>query len=50
MRWVLRSGPNLTLCVLQSLALAHTEIKDDTVYFSEWKEKDFRTGLDPWWH
>ena len=35
--------------MLQSLALAHTEIKEDVVYFSDWKEKDFRTGLDPWW-
>ena len=33
----------------QSLALAHTEVKDDTVFFKDWKEKDFRTGLDPWW-
>ena len=37
-------------CVsLQSLALAHTEVKDDVVFFSPWKEQDFRTGKDPWW-
>lgn len=32
-----------------SLALAHTEVKDDIVFFSPWKEQDFRTGKDPWW-
>lgn len=34
--------------VVQSLALAHTEVKDDIVFFSPWKEQDFRTGKDPW--
>ncbi|KAK9915570.1 hypothetical protein WJX75_000961 [Coccomyxa subellipsoidea] len=32
-----------------SLALAHTEVVDDVVFLTEWKETDFRTGLDPWW-
>jgi len=32
-----------------SLALAHADVKDDTVFFSTWSETDFRTGLDPWW-
>lgn len=32
-----------------SLALAHTEISDDVVFFSPWNETDFRTGLEPWW-
>ncbi|CAL8469950.1 g9492 [Coccomyxa elongata] len=32
-----------------SLALAHTEITDDIVFLTEWKETDFRTGLSPWW-
>lgn len=34
---------------LQSLALAHTDIKDDGVFFSPWKETDFRTNEKPWW-
>lgn len=34
---------------VQSLALAHADVKDDIVFFSPWKEKDFRTGKDPWW-
>ena len=38
-----------SVLMLQSLALAHTEVKDDTVIFSDWKETDFRTGKDPWW-
>jgi cytochrome b6-f complex iron-sulfur subunit len=33
-----------------SLALAHTDIKDDGVFFSPWKETDFRTGEKPWWN
>ncbi|KAK9794315.1 hypothetical protein WJX73_005934 [Symbiochloris irregularis] len=32
-----------------SLALAHADIKDDVVFFSPWKETDFRTGQNPWW-
>lgn len=32
-----------------SLALAHTDIKDDGVFFSPWKETDFRTNEKPWW-
>lgn len=32
-----------------SLALAHININDDLVVFSDWKETDFRTGKDPWW-
>jgi len=35
---------------VQSLALAHTDIKDDGVFFSPWKETDFRTGEKPWWN
>jgi cytochrome b6-f complex iron-sulfur subunit len=33
-----------------SLALAHADVTDDTVFFSTWSEQDFRTGLDPWWN
>ena len=40
--------PSMGGCV-QSLALAHADIKDDVVFFSPWKEQDFRTGKDPWW-
>jgi cytochrome b6-f complex iron-sulfur subunit len=33
-----------------SLALAHVEKGEgDKVTLSPWTEKDFRTGLDPWW-
>merc|ERR1719386_26344 len=32
-----------------SLALAHAENVDGKVTLSPWTEKDFRTGLDPWW-
>jgi cytochrome b6-f complex iron-sulfur subunit len=32
-----------------SLALAHCDVKEDMVVFTPWTEKDFRTGLDPWW-
>jgi len=32
-----------------SLALAHTMIQDGNVAVAPWTEKDFRTGLDPWW-
>ena len=32
-----------------SLALAHTDINEDVVFFSPWTETDFRTGLEPWW-
>merc|ERR1712187_259741 len=32
-----------------SLALAHADDVDGKVSLSPWKEKDFRTGLDPWW-
>ena len=35
--------------MLQSLALAHTDIKDDGVFFTPWTETDFRTGEKPWW-
>lgn len=34
---------------LQSLALAHADVKDDVVFFSPWKETDFRTNSKPWW-
>lgn len=29
---------------MQSLALAHMDVADDTVSLSEWTETDFRTG------
>jgi len=32
-----------------SLALAHADNVDGKVSLSPWTEKDFRTGLDPWW-
>jgi cytochrome b6-f complex iron-sulfur subunit len=32
-----------------SLALAHVENDDGKIVFETWTEKDFRTGLDPWW-
>lgn len=32
-----------------SLALAHVNVKDDTVTFDPWTETDFRTDLEPWW-
>jgi cytochrome b6-f complex iron-sulfur subunit len=33
-----------------SLALAHVvDTGDDKVTLTQWTEKDFRTGLDPWW-
>jgi cytochrome b6-f complex iron-sulfur subunit len=33
-----------------SLALAHVvDTGDDKVTLTSWTEKDFRTGLDPWW-
>jgi cytochrome b6-f complex iron-sulfur subunit len=32
-----------------SLALAHAENVDGKVTLTPWTEKDFRTGLDPWW-
>lgn len=32
-----------------SLALAHTNVEDDTVTFTPWTETDFRTGEEPWW-
>jgi cytochrome b6-f complex iron-sulfur subunit len=32
-----------------SLALAHVDVTDDKVVFSQWAETDFRTGEDPWW-
>lgn len=33
-----------------SLALAHVQIDEaGDVALSTWTEKDFRTGLDPWW-
>jgi len=32
-----------------SLALAHADIVEGTVFFSTWSETDFRTGLNPWW-
>jgi cytochrome b6-f complex iron-sulfur subunit len=33
-----------------SLALAHADDVDGKVSLSPWKEKDFRTDLDPWWN
>lgn len=33
-----------------SLALAHTEVKDDGVFFTPWTETDFRTNEKPWWN
>jgi len=32
-----------------SLAIAHVEVDEGKVVFEPWTEKDFRTGLDPWW-
>lgn len=32
-----------------SLALAHATVQDNKVSFTQWTEKDFRTGEDPWW-
>jgi cytochrome b6-f complex iron-sulfur subunit len=32
-----------------SLAISHVAEVDGDVRFFEWKEQDFRTGLDPWW-
>lgn len=32
-----------------SLALAHANVTDDKLVFSEWTETDFRTGEKPWW-
>ena len=32
-----------------SLALVHTDVQDDKVYFTNWEETDFRTGEKPWW-
>jgi cytochrome b6-f complex iron-sulfur subunit len=32
-----------------SLALAHTEVVDDKISMTPWKETDFRTGESPWW-
>ncbi|KAK9843717.1 hypothetical protein WJX81_003528 [Elliptochloris bilobata] len=32
-----------------SLALAHADVTDDTVFFGPWTETDFRTGQEPWW-
>jgi cytochrome b6-f complex iron-sulfur subunit len=32
-----------------SLALAHTQVKNDQISVSPWTEEDFRTGLQPWW-
>jgi len=32
-----------------SLALAHAANVDGKVSLTPWTEKDFRTGLDPWW-
>jgi len=32
-----------------SLALAHADDKDGTVFFSNWTETDFRTNEKPWW-
>lgn len=34
---------------MQSLALAHADVKDDGVIFTPWKETDFRTNEKPWW-
>lgn len=32
-----------------SLALVHTEVVDDRIAITPWKETDFRTGEQPWW-
>ena len=32
-----------------SLAIAHANIADDRITFTQWTEEDFRTGEDPWW-
>ncbi len=33
-----------------SLALVNCDVSEnDDIMFSEWKEKDFRTDLEPWW-
>ena len=32
-----------------SLALAHVEIENDTVFLKQWTETDFRSGDAPWW-
>ena len=40
----------LSTIFMQSLALAHTDIKDDGVFFSPWTETDFRTNEKPWWN
>ncbi len=34
----------------RSLALVHADVADSgKIVFSQWTEKDFRTGEDPWW-
>ncbi|MGF1602012.1 MAG: cytochrome b6-f complex iron-sulfur subunit [Thermosynechococcaceae cyanobacterium] len=33
----------------RSLALAHADVVDDKLVFSQWTETDFRTDEDPWW-
>nr|QFB70700.1 chloroplast cytochrome b6-f complex iron-sulfur subunit [Chlorella ohadii] len=33
-----------------SLALAHCDVNDDIVTFTDWTETDFRTGEAPWWN
>ena len=41
---------SVLLCVVQPLALAHTEVDDKgVVQLSPWTEEDFRTGSKPWW-
>jgi len=40
----------MTVCAVQPLALAHTEVDDKgVVQLSPWTEEDFRTGSKPWW-
>ncbi len=32
-----------------SLALVHSDVTNDKVVLTNWKETDFRTGENPWW-
>ncbi|CAI5965405.1 unnamed protein product [Closterium sp. NIES-64] len=49
--WLKAHGPgDRTLAEgLKSLALAHVDVVDGKVFFSQWPETDFRTGDAPWW-
>ena len=40
---------DMSLLILQSLALAHCDVDDGKVLLSPWTETDFRTGEAPWW-